>query len=189
MAVDQELVARLRARDPRALEALVERYAADVHAVVAAILSGAGAQDVEDAAAEAFLAAWRHSAAYDPARAPVRAWLLMHARYSALEQRRRVGRAFGVVRLPEVPATSSPPDLAPLERRQRVLSALTALSPVDRQIVYRRYYLDQDTAAIATVMGLTATAVDNRLHRARRRLRALLADVTNATEEGRQHGP
>lgn len=186
--LDLELSVGLRANDPRAFERLMERYGRDVYAVVAAVLPGRPSQDIEDAASDAFLAAWRGANAYDPGRASVRTWLLMHARYAALGHRRQARRRLGIAQRAFEEARASVPEGPGPEDRQQVQGALAQLARGDREILYRRYILDQDGRGIADAMNLTRSAVDNRLSRARQRLRGLLDHVPEAAEGGAGDG-
>ncbi len=149
------------------------------YALCARILEGIGTgQDVEECVSDAFYAAWRNAGDYRPDRAPLRTWLLMQAKYVALERRRRLTRRHESAGLEtdERPAPDPPPDesLATAEERRRLQSALDKLPPVDRELVYRRYFLDEKVADLAVAFGLTRQAADNRLWRARQALRSAL---------------
>lgn len=179
---DDDLLAGLRRRDPAALTALMDAYLTPVHALCSRILAGAGSpQDVEECASDAFHAAWRQAQRFDPARAPLRTWLLMLAKYAALERRRQLIRqakveAPALIRDTIPAATPHPGDaLAEAEERGRLQAALRLLPTLDRDLIYRRHFLGEPTTVLAAAYGLSRQAVDNRLWRARRQLRALLA--------------
>jgi len=146
---------------------------------------GSGAEDIEEAASEAFLAAFRSVERYDAGRAPLRTWLLMHAKYAALEHARKVRRWERPLPLQ---SDLGPPDpfeaLAAKEERARGQDALAKLSPLDQEIVYRHYFLDEEIPRLAQALGLTRGAVDTRLWRARRTLRSLLGQTDNETRGG-----
>lgn len=186
---EESLLQHLLAQDPIALEFLLARYTDDVHAVVSHVLGrGAAQQDVEEAAAEAFLSAWDGAQKYDPGRAPIHTWLLMHAKYAALEQRRRLRRWLR----PGGAFTGAAPDdplavLAARDERRRIAAALNQLPDLDREIVYRRYFLDEDIGRLAASLGLSRGAVDNRLWRAKGVLRRLLSEDDAIAREGRGH--
>lgn len=57
-----------------------------------------------------------------------------------------------------------------------LLDALRALSPKQRSAVVLHYYADHSVREVAGLIGSTPAAVAVHLHRARRRLRALLED-------------
>jgi RNA polymerase sigma-70 factor (ECF subfamily) len=65
-------------------------------------------------------------------------------------------------------------------------SALAQLSDGDRELLRLAYWDDLSRQDLATVLGISVGAVDTRLHRARQRLRAHLAETSAAhvpTEE------
>lgn len=183
-AVDDDLLlAGLLARDPKALEDLLDRYEGAVYAVCSRILPGLPREDVEEAAAETFLLAWNRVQRYDPARAPLRTWVLMHAKYAALEHLRRSQRWLRPTHPSPVETPSDPFDaLATKEERERIQAAIAQLAEPDRDILYRRYFLDEDIGRIAHALGLSRMAVDSRLWRTRKALRSLLAHPAAADE-------
>lgn len=187
---ERQLADELRSHAPTALEALMDRYARDVYAVVARILSaGTPAEAIEEASSQAFVAAWQDAERYDPGRAPLRTWVLMHAKYAALEQRRLAQRWARPLRAQR---GLPPPDpfeaLAAREERSEVQAALAKLPALDREIVYRRYFLEEDIDRLADDLGLSRGAVDSRLWRARNALRAMLTDQGGG-EGGDAGGP
>lgn len=177
---DEELIERLLAGDTAALAALVEQYSSPVYRLVHRILTGAGTeQDVEECVSDVFHAAWRKIGQYDAAKAPLATWLLILAKYQALERRRELAGA-GAAVLPVgdntlvSDACAPEQELARAERRQEIQAALEQLPPLDRELVYRRYFLEERVDRLAEALALTRQAADNRLWRARKTLRAIL---------------
>lgn len=190
---DDELILGLRHRDPAALAALMDAYLTPVYALCTRILAGAGtSQDAEECASDAFHLAWRQIEQYDSTRAPLRTWLLMLAKYAALERRRRLQKR--AIRLISLPGTESranaaqclDKDLADAETRERLQAALGSLTPLDRELIYRHHFLGETTKALADALTLTPQAVDNRLWRARRQLKAFLSANDGDLEEVRR---
>ncbi|HLN61261.1 MAG TPA: sigma-70 family RNA polymerase sigma factor [Symbiobacteriaceae bacterium] len=175
---DEELLHGLRSRNPAALEALADAYTLPVYALVHRVLAGAGtAQDVEECTGDVLYLAWERAGRFDPGRAPLRTWLLMLAKYQALEVRRRLLRETGRTALPEAgydPLDQPEAALAAREEREAVQQALDQLPPVEKELVYRRYFLNERVDAAAEALGLTRQAADNRLWRARKTLKGLL---------------
>lgn len=108
-------------------------------------------------------------------------WLYRVAVRQALLRRRRLGRQRRlreslVERLDEV-AVSGVDDLDPLawliadERTRQVRQSLDSLPPREAEVLLLKYSEDWSYRQIAEHLGLTESAVDARLHRARRRLR------------------
>jgi len=187
---EDELLTRLRCRDPNGLSALVDAHATPVYGLVHRILAGAGTEpDVEECVSDAFYAAWSRIDQYDPTRAPLRTWLLILAKYQALERRRALLKRAGKPvpadeeQLPD-PLGDPEQALALFEERREVQAALDRLAPVDKDLVYRRYFLGQRVEEAAEALGLTRQAADNRLWRARKALREWL--TIDSTEEAHQ---
>ncbi len=127
--------------------------------------------DVEDAAQEATMRAWRSRAA---CRATDRrdAWLATIARREAL----RLAAARTTLPLegrPE-PACLSP-EADALERIV-VRQALARLTPRDRSLLFARYWTDLTQDQLARALGLPEGTAKVRLHRARAQLRRGLPD-------------
>ena len=80
---DEALLAGMGSGDPEAAAAFVRRYQSRVYGLALTILGDRAA--AEEAAQEAFLKVWRHSAAYDARRGHVSTWILVIARNTALD--------------------------------------------------------------------------------------------------------
>jgi len=98
---EEQLVEGLRARNPRSLEALVTQYSRELFYFTRLILNGVGAiQDAEECLNDLFIVVWQEFDSFDPARAALRTWLTMRAKYIALDRRRALQRRRG----PHAPA-------------------------------------------------------------------------------------
>jgi RNA polymerase sigma-70 factor (ECF subfamily) len=195
---DEALRRGLLARDAHALEALIARYAREAAYFVQTVLNGVGtAPDVEECVSDLFVVVWEEIGAYDPARGSLRTWLTMRAKYLALDRRRQIQRRQAPTGLPSdawgrggepgvvVPAPSESLEelLERRERHEQLRRALVDLSELDRLLIYLRYFRLVGTEEIAAKTGLTRRAIDTRLWRARKHLRAVLE-----TAEERAYG-
>ena len=136
---------------------------------------------VDEVMQEVALAAVRQSAPLqDPGK--VAPWLYRLAVTQALLYRRKQGRREKLVdryaRRAARPAGTTQADplewLLAAERRQFVHQALGQLPLRDREILLLKYTQDWTYRQLAEHMGISAAAVESRLHRARQRLRAAL---------------
>lgn len=192
---DEALYKGLVAREARALEALIRRYSREMSYFIRIVLEGVGTlQDAEECANDLFIAAWREIDSYDSARASLRTWLTMRAKYIALDKRRQVQRRHaGVISLDggdrtktsgesstqEIPAlylsdNSMEGLVEQQERREELEEALNELNSLDRRLVLMRYFQLTPTEQICAETGLTRQAIDTRLWRARKALRDAL---------------
>jgi RNA polymerase sigma-70 factor, ECF subfamily len=138
------------------------------------VLPGA---DAEEAVQEALLRAWTRRDACRTPEAPL-AWMLEITRNEA---RRLLGHHARSQRLAQevLTARSAAMDddqLAHAATRLTVARALARLEDADRDVLRLRYGLDLTQAEVACRLGIPLGTVKTRLHRARGRMRALLAD-------------
>lgn len=168
-----------RAGDLAAFNQLVHAYQGLVYNVCVRMLGQPG--PAEDAAQEAFLAAWRNLGRLRGER--FRPWLLRIAANACtdeLRRRRRKGAASLDTALdaglphPEDPAPS--PEAASLdaELRDRIESALRRLPSDQRLAVVLRDLQGLDYEEVAAVMKTSLGTVKSRINRGRAKLRALL---------------
>jgi|SRR5438552_15017397 len=66
------------------------------------------------------------------------------------------------------------PRLANVERAEMLERALPLLSARDRELIHRRFYLEQTHSEIAEAFGMTASAIGVALSRAKRRLKKII---------------
>ena len=176
---DQELLDRLRRKDPSCLDALQRspllRYA------IRAILPDPGEQ--EECLSDLMLQVWARIGAYDPQKGALEAWLVTLARNLALNRARAAQRRGGRLEalsdaLPD-PAPGPEELLLRRERARRIQEAADRLSRADRLLFYRKYYYMQSTAQMSAELGLSQRAVEGRLYRLRQRLRRELGDESD----------
>lgn len=175
--VDDELsalVMRSKHRDAAAFTLLIRRCERAALSIAYAQLGDATAAG--DAVQEGFLRAWQRIADLEnPCRFP--AWLCSIVRNIAIEHRRKLKR-FDSSDPPREPAWMASDPAAGLERAERcrqVDAALESLDDISRSAVVLRYYENLPSREIGELLGITATAVDMRLSRARQELRERLA--------------
>lgn len=159
-------------KSARSVEQVYERLAHELWALLYA--QCCDAERAYDALHEAFLRLQEQNGT--PIR-DERAWLLRVGRnwLRDVARRQRVA-ARSVPHLDHVPDSRAEPSstVADDELHSRVRKGLTQLTSNDREVLVLRYSLGWSSARIAMVLDSTATAVDMRLSRARRRLADLL---------------
>ena len=146
-------------------------YAALVRVIARRILPGQD-RDIEECTADVFVALWRNASRLETADIPVRAWLIVTARNTAINRYRSLQRhntlplttelAEIIADLPAEPNGDAADELAAL---------VAALEPPDREIFLRKYYLMQPGKEIAAALHLNVATVNTRLSRGRDRLR------------------
>ena len=177
---EENVIDELRAHNQEALSFLIQQFATAVSALAWRILTGVGTSwGVEECVSDVFARAWNQADAYDEQRGSVRTWLLVMTKYQALEQRRKLSRRR--VELGEQVSVGSVESnrgvestLATVlsrERQQEITTCIREMEQGLREVFIRRYLLQLSPGEIAQELGISRSAVDNRLWRGRRWLR------------------
>jgi RNA polymerase sigma-70 factor (ECF subfamily) len=179
-AQEAELLRKAGQGDEAAFLLLYERHRTPVFRFACRMLGSAPL--AEDVTQECFLAILRRPEGYRPDRgASLRTYLCAIARNLALKQLRRQGQETTTDDPPEAPPGSGERD--PLTRvmdeeaAEAVRRAVSALPPLQREVVVLFEYEDMSLAETAAVCDIDVGTVKSRLHRARGRLRRSLAPL------------
>ncbi|MGI9665790.1 MAG: RNA polymerase sigma factor [Acidimicrobiia bacterium] len=168
-----------------------ELYERHHRAVLGFCLRRTAAPDAYDAAAEVFSVAWRRIDDV-PTGEVERAWLYGVARKALSRQWRSARRLRKLVnRIGSQPDRVSPDTaLLVVQRAEyaRVLEAVSRLSPNDQEVLRLAAWEGLPHAQISEVLNISVAAVDQRLHRAKKRLAVLYEGVApkqpSVAEEG-----
>ncbi|WP_262348402.1 RNA polymerase sigma factor [Cellulosimicrobium cellulans] len=137
------------------------------------------AAEAEDVVAEVFAIAWRKG---ERNLVNPRAWLLGVARRVLANQVRAHNRRAALsARLRSHPATPADPDDGVLHELDELRRALALLRPADRDVIRLLAAAELTTAELAQVLNCSPASAATKVHRARRRLRAVYPE---RTEEG-----
>ena len=171
--------------------ALYDRHAPTLFRYAARRL---GPDPAQDAVAETFLVAFRIRARYDAARPDARPWLLgILTREIGRRRRAEANRYRLLAALPAPEHDEGPADVVALAvtaraARAPLARALSRLRPGDRDALLLLAWAGLGYAEVATALDVPIGTVRSRLNRARRLMRAELADhlhpdfLTNAEE-------
>ena len=173
---DRDLMRRAQAGDEAAFGALMHRWERPVKALLARLVFNT--RDADELAQEAFVRVWQHRAKFRPD-AEFRPWLFSIA-VNLARNRLRWWRSRPEVSLAEWDGGAARGDngLAAAEsneRAQAVQTAIARLSAEQREALVLFAYEQMSQAEIAATLGATVKAVENRIARARVRLRGDLA--------------
>jgi RNA polymerase sigma-70 factor (ECF subfamily) len=172
---EREIIALLFQRDEAGVDALLRHYGPLMRYIIAPILPDP--RDREDCLSQVALRVWEKIGQFDAQRGSWNAWLTALTRNTALNHARAAARHDCVDEIPEdMPSQGPTPEEQVLrkERQAAVERALGQLTREETVLFYRKYYYLQSTAQIAAELGLTERAVEGRLYRTKKRLRALL---------------
>jgi RNA polymerase sigma-70 factor (ECF subfamily) len=175
VVTDEELILRLQRGDAHALGPLYQRYRGVVNAVVQRQAGLLGKAEAEDVCHEVFLTLMEIASRYRPGTS-VRAWLCGIAAQKArrVRQRRWIREGLlGKFLRPTPPAWS---EAQPVEQRVEVEKLLERLPAGLRDVVVLSLVEQLDAEDVAAALDISINTVWTRLHRARERIRDLMAE-------------
>lgn len=172
---EADLVARARAGDPAAFEAIVQQFGARAYRIVAAAL---GPTEAEDAAQEVFVQVHRGLPRFE-GRAALGTWIHRIAVNVALKRLRRRKRKPTPALLEDDAAASRRPGpqarAEAEELRVAFREALAALPDEQRAVVVLRGVEGLSFDEVARALEIPVPTAQSRMSRARERLRGLLS--------------
>ena len=176
---DASLMRAFVRRDPRAAEALYDRYASRIYGLGIVMLGNdAAAQDLVQ---DTFVKLWRNADRFDAARGRLDTWVLLVARSLAIDGlRRRVLEARTLEAT--APAGEASDELGPegiaesgdLVRRAR--AAMAGLSDGQRAALELAYFGGKTSAEVAELEGIPLGTAKTRIRTALLRLREALEE-------------
>lgn len=181
---EQNWIAAAQTGDQSAFEQLVRLYEKRVYALTSRMCRNPA--DAEEAAQEAFLAAWQ-GLPFFRGDSSFSTWLYRLASNACVDVLRREGRHQPNLSLDDEDATIDLPDgaLSPhdeaerSELRQQIEEGLAALPPDYRQVLILRELHQRSYDEIADILSLDLGTVKSRINRGRKRLRNILLESGN----------
>lgn len=172
---DEQLLRKLQAQQPEALEALMKKYHRYVQTIIGGILgSSGGAEDVEELMQDTFYAVWTHA---DSISGKLRTYLSATARNRAksfLRNHRELPMDLDTIELPD-PGGSLENAAQEAELSRCIQNAIWRMRPRDREIFLRYYYHFQTAETISRQMGIPPGTIYSRLARGRKVLQKTLS--------------
>lgn len=168
-------ISRAAAGDPQAFERLVDRHLGRVHRLAWRSLGNNA--DAQEVAQETFLRAFTQLPTWQPHRARFSTWLYRVA-FNLCQDHLRSRRDWVPVEDVELIDSASEPDtrLDQGQRWLRIEDAIARLPQRQREALLLCHYEGESNASAAAVLGVSVTALESILARARRNLRAMLPD-------------
>lgn len=174
------LISRARGGDREAFGALVEQYRDNVYRLAYRMCGNA--YDADEAAQEAFVAAWRALPNFR-GDAKFSTWLYRLTTNAAIDVMRREKRhqTVGDGEMVDLADDADSPQetVERTEQQEAVQKALATLSEEYREVLLLRYMEELDYAEIAEVLQLPSGTVKSRINRAKAALKAALLKSGN----------
>ncbi len=177
---DTALIARVGNREPGAIREIVARKLPRIVALAARMLGDR--DEADDVAQEAFLRIWHIAPKWRRGEARFDTWLhrvTLNLCYDRLRRHRETTMSDD---LPEQADVAPLPDerIEAAHANERIAAALAKLPARQREALVLQYYQELPNADAAALMGVSVDALESLLARARRNLRAALADLAQS---------
>lgn len=174
----EQLLARRLAQGRReALEQIVRAYTPYVSAVAWRALAGrASREDMEEIAADVFLALWNSRDRLEPEQG-LRPWLSAAARNKAIDRLRQAKEPPAPLEQLSIPADPDQQPESQAEQREqsrRLWQAVESLGEPEASLIFRYYYQQEKLKDIAAELGMNLSTAKSRLRRGRQRLKEIL---------------
>jgi RNA polymerase sigma factor (sigma-70 family) len=180
---DADLIA-VSLREPERFADVFDRHYVEIHAYVAHRL---GPSLADDLASECFLIAFHRRRRYDLRQASARPWLYGIASNLIARHRRAEARQYRALARADRPLVLEPDGidgrLDAQALRGRLAGALADLSGPDRDVLLLVAWAQLGLEEVAAALGIPAGTARSRLHRARTKTRAALADADPRSTE------
>ena len=154
---DQDLIERLRRRDPDAMSDLYDRYSRVVYSVILRIVRNASV--AEELVQESFLRAWNRGSDFDSTRGRIGPWLLTIARNRAIDYLRssagqQQATTFELVSSERVSLFVNTEDrMLDQEQARRIRAAFSQLNENQRQVLELAYFEGLSQSEMAEKLG------------------------------------
>ncbi|WP_081709481.1 RNA polymerase sigma factor [Mesorhizobium erdmanii] len=166
---DEELVRRVGAGDPAAVQTLVARKLPRILSLAARMLGDAA--EAEDVAQETFVRIWRHASSWRRGNARFDSWIhrvTLNLCYDRLRRRRELVTDD----LPEMVDPAPLPDAS--EEPRGIEQALQSIAPRQREAIILVYYQEMSNIEAAATLEISVDALESLLARGRRALQMIL---------------
>ena len=174
---DEELMARIQARDDRAIEILYRRHTPLLRTVIGHILNNDC--DVDDQLQDLFVEVWRQAAHYDEAKGKPLGWIVTMARRRAIDKLRKKQTYFRAQeRLRDEPEAAphhgADEEAAATDTANIFSRVLATLPTAQREALDFAFYRGFSHREIAAHTGIPLGTIKTRLELALRKVRTAI---------------
>lgn len=175
---ESELISEIKKRNLNAYGYLIKEYTKPIYYLTYNILNiGNSKEDIEECVADVFLEVWLKINEFDSERGNFKTWILMLTKYKALTYKRKFKKNF-VENIDDYQLEE--PDnvekqLIDRETQKKLLETINTFNKMDKELFIRRYFCNEKISDIMQSLGLSRSAVDNRLLRGRKIIKEVLS--------------
>ncbi|MGM8215962.1 sigma-70 family RNA polymerase sigma factor [Bacillaceae bacterium W0354] len=159
-----------------ALEYIIDEYIGIIKAIIYNSLKGfQDEQIIEECISDTFLGAFDNAKQFKGDEEDFRKWLCTIAKFKAIDSKRKLLRDPTIHEINDTHflASSAEEEFFLKESTNELLKKMNQLNQIDQDIFIMKYFLDMKNSDIATQLGMSKSAVDNRLYRGKKQLQQL----------------
>ncbi|MGM0752481.1 MAG: sigma-70 family RNA polymerase sigma factor [Bacillota bacterium] len=168
-------IIRLKKKKEDALVYIIDAYMPLVKTIAKKILHNRNRLDIDECINDVFLTVWQNAYQFKGEPEDFKKWIGMITKYKAIDRYRQAEKRNAREQTDESllqKGSSLETDTLVLQREEKneLLTAISQLEDLDRDIFMMKYYLDLTNKEIADQLNLSKAAVDNRLYRGKKKL-------------------
>ena len=178
---EKQMLKGLVTGDERALDDAISSYSRLLWSIALAVLRNIGTkEDMEECVADAFIQLWKSSASLSESGGSVKSWLCVAVKSRAIDRYRKIVQKSEIALDEQLASCRSGIVDQTLDAvlQRELIAAIHALGEPDREIILRRFYYRQKPKEISLALDLPIRQVENRIFRAKQKLRAQLEGGT-----------
>lgn len=172
---EDNYIKRLKKGKEDALEFIVDKYLPLVKGITYKVLFNIGNEsDIEECINDVFIAVWNNSNKFIGNDSDFKRWIGTIAKFKAIDYYRKLSKSKEIaleLPLDKKDSADVEEEILLSEYRQEILKLIDNLDEPDREIIILKFYLGIKSEDIGKRLGLTKASVDNRIYRAKRKLR------------------
>ncbi|MGN4423558.1 sigma-70 family RNA polymerase sigma factor [Bacillus cereus group sp. MYBK30-1] len=170
---EKNFIKRLQRKKEDALEFVVDTYLPLIKGITHKVLLPIQNDGlIEECINDIFLSVWNNANKFHGEPNDFKKWIAAIAKFKAIDYYRKANKKVEIISDEFNVSTekSAEDELIVMEDREELIKLINQLEPIDQKVFIMKYLLDLKTEEIGEKLGLTRSAVDNRIYRGKKKL-------------------
>lgn len=175
---DKKVLLAIKDKDEKMMAFVIQKYSKLLWKIASGVLiNAASAEDIEECVADTFIHLWMNPHKYNPDKGKLSSYLSMVARSKAIDRYRKIV-AKQEVTIEENLAYHKEvlAEIISKEQKEKLVICIGKLDEQEKDIIIRRFFYNQKPKDIALALGITGKQVENKLYRAKQKLREMMEE-------------
>ncbi|MBP1546271.1 MAG: sigma-70 family RNA polymerase sigma factor [Oscillospiraceae bacterium] len=172
---DEKIIKLMKRKDEKGLDKLIDKYSKYVCTIIRRIICPFfSEEDVEEVAADVFLAIWNNSA--NMTSDNIQKYIAATARNKSISKRRTYHSSLSLNEDSYISDECVEIEIEKKLESEEITLALNQMNPDDKTLLVQTYYYCRPLAETAELLNISAGAAKTRLFRARKKLKDILIE-------------